>query len=224
MVARAFLADLDGTLADSVSVLRDVYRRFMHRMDRPESDAEFERLKGPPLAQVVAQLRLTHGLSQSERELLHVYRALVDAAYAEVAAMPHAPEVLMAAKRSGWIVGVVTSNGTVRTRAWLERTNLLPYVDLVISGDDVARGKPDPEPYRLALQRAGAAPGSSIAVEDSPQGATAARAAGLKTFLLLDSGNLALQQRGVRGIRSLAELLPFLKARAMPVSVGAARF
>ncbi len=220
MAVRGFFADLDGTLADSVLVLREVYREFMRRMDRPESDTEFERLKGPPLVEVVSRLRVSHRLSASQVELERIYRGLVDEAYARVDSMPHATEVLTAAKRAGWIVGVVTSNGAERTRAWLERTRLLPRVDLVISGDDVSRGKPDPEPYRVALERAGADSGVSIAVEDSPQGATAARAAGLRTFLLLESGAHARRQRGVRGISSLAELLPVLAAQALPLAIS----
>ena len=222
MAGRALFADLDGTLADSVNVLRDVYRDFMRRMGRPESDTEFERLKGPPLVEVVSQLRRSHGLGQSEAELLRLYRALVDAAYATVATMPHAAEVLTAAKRSGWIVGIVTSNGTERTRAWLERTRLLPQVDLVVSGDDVSRGKPDPEPYRRAIERAKADPSLSIAVEDSPQGASAARAAGLRTFLLVESADRAVPQHGVRGICSLSDLLPLLEAQALPAAASKA--
>lgn len=215
MTTRGLFADLDGTLADSVNVLRDVYRDFMRRMDRPESDAEFERLNGPPLVEVVSQLRVRHRLGATQAELELIYRGLVDDAYLRVASMPHAAEVLTAAKGAGWIVGVVTSNGARRTRAWLERAGLGPQVDLVISGDDVTRGKPDPEPYRLALQRAGADPGLSIAVEDSLQGATAARSAGLRTFVLLEGGAHAHRQQGVCSIRSLAELLPVLAAQAM---------
>ncbi len=222
MTTRGFFADLDGTLADSVLVLRDVYREFMRRMDRPESDIEFERLKGPPLVEVVSRLRMSHRLGGSQGELERLYRSLVDDAYLHVASMPYAAEVLTAAKRAGWVVGVVTSNGAERTRAWLERARLSPQVDLVISGDDVSRGKPDPEPYRLALERAGVDSGLSIAVEDSLQGATAARAAGLKTFLLLDDAAQARRQQGVRGIRSLAELLPVLVDQGMPTAISKA--
>ncbi len=220
MAVRGLFADLDGTLADSVNLLRDVYRDFMRRMGRPESDTEFEGLKGPPLVDVVSQLRRRHRLSQSEAELQHLYRSLVDTAYIKVATMPHATEVLTAAKRGGWIVGIVTSNGTERTRAWLERTRLLPLVDILVSGDDVVRGKPDPEPYCLAIERADADPGLSIAVEDSPQGAAAAHAAGLTTFLLLKSGARAVPQPGVRRIGSLSDLLPLLEGLAIPLAAS----
>jgi HAD superfamily hydrolase (TIGR01509 family) len=210
MPDRGFFADLDGTLADSLLVLRDAYRGFMARVGRPDSDAEFELLKGPPVPAIVAQLRASHGLEQSASELERIYRELVDEAYRSVDPMPHAAEVLAAAGRAGWVVGVVTSNGALRTRAWLERTRLSASIDLVISGEDVSRGKPDPEPYRQAIARAGCDPAQSIAVEDSLQGAAAARAAGLAIFLLGPHQGSAASQPGVCAIGSLAELLPVL--------------
>ncbi|HLJ19220.1 MAG TPA: HAD family phosphatase, partial [Stellaceae bacterium] len=216
MAARGFFADLDGTLADSLSVLRGVYRGFMQRLGKPDSDAEFQGLNGPPIAEFVARLRVAHGLRESDAELARIYMELVDEAYKRVEPMPMALDVLAAAKQAGWVVGIVTSNGTQRTRAWLERTRLQPQVDLVISGDDVARGKPDPEPYRTALVRAGCEARHSIAVEDSPQGAAAARAAGVKTYLIRGQSGRRLSQQGVHAIGSLAALLPVLTAPVMP--------
>ena len=51
--------------------------------------------------------------------------------------------------------------------------------EVVITGEDVARRKPDPEAYLLALESLGCAAGASVAVEDSAAGVAAARAAGL---------------------------------------------
>jgi HAD superfamily hydrolase (TIGR01509 family) len=53
-------------------------------------------------------------------------------------------------------------------------------IDFSISRDDVAAGKPDPEPYREACRRLGLEPGRVLAVEDSDTGAASARAAGLE--------------------------------------------
>jgi beta-phosphoglucomutase-like phosphatase (HAD superfamily) len=50
----------------------------------------------------------------------------------------------------------------------------------VVSGEEVANGKPDPEVYLLAAARLGADPGDCAAVEDAPHGIAAARAAGMR--------------------------------------------
>ena len=57
----------------------------------------------------------------------------------------------------------------------------------LISGDDVSRKKPDPQGYRLALDRAGLDPQRVVVVEDSAQGLASARGAGLTTLVTLSS-------------------------------------
>jgi HAD superfamily hydrolase (TIGR01509 family) len=49
----------------------------------------------------------------------------------------------------------------------------------VVSGDDVARGKPHPEPYLTAAARLGVPPSACLAIEDSPTGIASAQAAGV---------------------------------------------
>jgi len=59
-------------------------------------------------------------------------------------------------------------------------------VDIIVGGDNVERGKPDPEPYLKALQRTGCDALASLAVEDSLTGARSAIAARIPTLLLGD--------------------------------------
>src|SRR5688572_8005467 len=59
----ALLLDFDGTLADSLGVMRSVYDQFLLSHDKEPSDAEFESLNGPPLFEVVRRLKCTHGLA-----------------------------------------------------------------------------------------------------------------------------------------------------------------
>ena len=62
------------------------------------------------------------------------------------------------AKELGCVVAVVTSNSSLRTRRWLDAAGLSRWVDVVVSGDDVRHGKPDPEGYVLATRRTGCPP------------------------------------------------------------------
>ena len=56
---------------------------------------------------------------------------------------------------------------------------MLAQFDAIVCGDDVARTKPAPDVYLLALERLGIGANEAIALEDSPNGLTAAKAAGL---------------------------------------------
>ena len=65
--------------------------------------------------------------------------------------------------------------------AVLEGSGLHPLMGTVVTADDVAEGKPDPEGYLIALHLLGVEPAVAAAVEDSPAGIAAAKAAGLYT-------------------------------------------
>ncbi len=181
---RGLFVDLDGTLADSLQVLRDAYETFLTGYGRRGSSAEFDSLNGPPLVEIVARLKRSHDLPGSRDDLLRRYAALFDAAHLSAPACVGSRELLAHARDAGYAVAVVTSTRRSAAEAWLEKAALRSLVDFVVGGDDVAKGKPDPEPYlhALALTRCEAA--LSLAVEDSLQGSYAAMSAGIPTFLV----------------------------------------
>ena len=68
----------------------------------------------------------------------------------------------------------------------LVRTGIDGYFDVLVSGDEVSRGKPDPDIFLLAAERLGLAPGDCYVLEDSPNGLLAARAAGCTPVMIPD--------------------------------------
>ena len=212
MAAGGLFCDLDGTLCDSLTALRGAYQRFMAGFGLPASDAEFDSLNGPPLAQLVAILRTKHGLPGTDQDLLTGYLALAERAQADALPASGAAILLARARQKNWQVWVVTSGRRDASLAWLARHSLDKYVDGLVGGDEVSRGKPDPEPYLLALQRSGLRSEASLAVEDSEAGAQAALAARLPTWLLAKQAPLALKssdlfQGTLPGLAALAEQL-----------------
>jgi HAD superfamily hydrolase (TIGR01509 family) len=183
LTGRALLIDLDGTLADSLDVMRTVYTRFLARFGLEGNDAEFDALNGPPTDEVVRMLQHARNLEGTHAVLLADYRSLVADAYARVSPSPGARTLLERAHAAGWSIAVVTSNGSAVARRWLDAAGLGELVDHVVGGDMVERGKPNPDPYVAALSALGADPARSVALEDSSQGAAAAQAAGVRTFL-----------------------------------------
>ncbi|MEO9170430.1 MAG: HAD-IA family hydrolase, partial [Candidatus Baltobacteraceae bacterium] len=79
---------------------------------------------------------------------------------------------------------IVTSCGGQFARALLA-TARLPAPPLLITSDDVERGKPAPDGYALAARRLGIEPAKIVVFEDSRQGIVAARAAGLDVIAIL---------------------------------------
>ena len=202
---KGLFLDFDGTLADSLPALRHAYADFLQACGRTGSDAEFDTLNGPPLPVIVRTLKAAHGLDGDEPALLALYRAKIAEAGPLARPAPGAAAVLARAAERGWTAAVVTSGARAPTEALLRRFGL--SVALVVGGEDAPPGKPDPAPYRLALQRTGCAAEASLAVEDSFGGASSAVGAGLPTWMLGEGEAPA----GVRGrLPSLEALLNLL--------------
>ncbi|MFZ4531523.1 MAG: HAD family hydrolase [Alsobacter sp.] len=208
---RGLLLDLDGTLADSLGVMWTAYAAFLADHGREPTQAEFDRLNGPPLAEVVAILCRDHAIPGNPAALLERYGAALDTAFAEVRPMPGARDLLVAARAAGWATAVVTSNARPRVAAWLD-AELPGLVNVLVTAQDCSRGKPFPDPYLKALELTGAAATASIAVEDSPHGARAALAAGVAVCGLLPPGGLDLRDwpPAVGRVAALAEIVPLL--------------
>lgn len=211
LTRRGIFFDLDGTLADSNGVMRRVFGGFASSFGREATDADYASFSGPPAAVMIAAVKRQWALPQKLDELIRVYNTLSDAAFLEVPVAAGAAETLEGAFRHSWKVGVVTSNAAARCRTWLARRGLASFVDVVVGGDEVCLGKPQPEPYLIALARSGCTRELSIAVEDSLAGAKSALAAGLRIFGYAPAGREPIEwPETVRLIDALDQLLPEL--------------
>ena len=208
MVGRALLLDLDGTVADSLGVMRRIYGEFLAAHGTAASDWEFNDLNGPPLREVVRRLQETHQLSGDLDSLYADYQRRIDTTYLQVSPRPGTRTLLETANSHGWKVAMVTSNSHHRTAAWLEVSDLADFFEVTICGEDIAHRKPHPEPYLLALERTKCAAYLSLAVEDSFIGGRAAIAAGISTFLLSDLCDRS--PHGVLAITRLEEVTDYL--------------
>lgn len=206
----ALLIDLDGTLADSLHVMQSVYKQFLARFTVQPSEAEFQKLNGPPLLDIVRYLKAQHSLPGDERSLLLQYEQLIDGAYQSVKPALGAESLLKMAKKHSYAIAVVTSNTYKRAEAWLKITGLQSYITCIIAGDRITQGKPHAEPYLLALKELVCLPSCAVAIEDSKQGAQSAIAAGVNTFMLMGKNTDVGLPEKVNPIKTLEDLIGLL--------------
>jgi HAD superfamily hydrolase (TIGR01509 family) len=91
----------------------------------------------------------------------------------------------------------------------IDRFNLRDHIAMSVSCDDVKKGKPDPEGYLHILTRLATAPSFAMAVEDSPAGIVAAKAAGIEV-IGFDNGlgqDIAAASYQVSDIRDVVQLI-----------------
>lgn len=93
----------------------------------------------------------------------------------------------------------------------LNRLGVRDHVQVVVTGEDVQRGKPDPQVFLLAAERLGVPPDRCVVIEDAVPGIEAARSAGMKAVALVSTGRDAATLRAAgpdRVVHALRELSP----------------
>jgi sugar-phosphatase len=167
----AILCDLDGVLVDSGDSVERIWREWAAERGL-DADRVARESHGVPSREVIAALA-PELLAQGEAER-------VDARHAATGgiALPGAAELLA---RPPLPLAVVTSCTGPLARARFAAAGL-PEPGHLITVDDVARGKPAPDPYLAGAAVLGAEPGECLVVEDSPAGVAAGRGAGMTVW------------------------------------------
>lgn len=101
---------------------------------------------------------------------------------------------LSSLKRRGLKLAVASNSVRNSVTAMMDRSGLDQYLDLMLSNEDVALAKPDPEIYIAAMTRLGVSPERTLIVEDNDHGVRAARASGAHVMVV----------RGVEDVNLLA--------------------
>jgi HAD superfamily hydrolase (TIGR01509 family) len=215
MKARGLFLDLDGTLADSMRVLRAATIQFMAQHGIDQLQGDFGEFAGRTSYDIMRVIKERHHLQEPLPELVDDYYALVEDSYQKQAGvMPGGRELLAAAQSQGVFTVVVTSTRRSVADGFLRQQRLQALIKGVVAAEDINRGKPDPEPFVKALSLSGLPPEEAIAVEDAPNGAVSATGAGIPTWIMAPRGHDRFPTiAGVQGfVTSLDQLIPLLSA------------
>jgi pyrophosphatase PpaX len=178
----AVFFDLDGTLADTVDLIVRCYRHMVevHR-EEPIDDEFWLSSMGRPLRDQIRELVSDEDEVERMANTYATYQRTIHDDM--VKPFPGAVETVEALKAAGTRVAIVTSKRRRMAERTLKCCGLEGAFDLVVCADDVTKGKPDPEPVRLALHTLGlsAQPERVLFVGDAPYDIMSGRAAGTRT-------------------------------------------
>lgn len=198
----AFLFDMDGTILTSIPAVERAWTAWADRIGAPAEDV-LHYLHGRPARDTIARFAPQGADIAAEVAWLDA-REMED--LDGIAAIAGAADLLAALPADRW--AVVTS----ANRALAERRIAaagLPAPPLLISSDDVRRGKPHPEGYLRAARHLGFGPARCLVFEDTAAGLQAGRAAGAQVIHVLGTP-------GVGGSGALASITGYLDLEVKP--------
>lgn len=175
----AALFDMDGTLVDSEPRSMAVWALLLEENGLPYDETLIRSFIGRRGRDVFAEvLHLFPG--RTPDDLIAQTRGLVGRpSLPPVGVLPGAVDLVTALSQLGVPIGVVTSGWRGYAEDMLSSIGVRHMFDVVVTGEDVAEGKPDPAGYALGCERLGVDPARTVAFEDAPAGIAAAKGAGL---------------------------------------------
>jgi HAD superfamily hydrolase (TIGR01509 family) len=176
----AVVFDNDGLLLDTERAWTRAERRQFARYGVEFTLAHKHQLVGASGAVAEARMEQMLDLPGHGSRLMLELHELVWAEIDQGAPpMPGAAELVAALRERGTPVGLATNSTRAFVEKALAKSGLAGSFDIVVAADEVAHPKPAPDLYLTACAGLGADPADAVALEDSPTGAAAARAAGM---------------------------------------------
>ncbi len=182
----ALIFDMDGTLVDNMSFHERTWLDLLAECGVAVTADEFHRRASGRTNPDILREFLGDRLAEHEvAEWTERKEALYREAY-----RPHLREIaglrgfLESAHRLGLPLAVATSGTPGNVEFVLEGLRIGPLFATIVTGDEVTRGKPDPEMFLTAAQRLGVEPARCLVFEDSRAGVDAALRAGMRVVVL----------------------------------------
>lgn len=180
--------DMDGTLINSEKKYFECWQSFLESCGYEITVDFYQRVLGSPTHELKPLFLAEYGNAFPfdqlfQRVMLHRQDYVNSVQFALT---PGALAFLQACRATGIVCGLATSSPRAEAQRILERLKVWDFFAFTAFGNEVKKGKPDPEIFQLAAARSGYAKGEIVVFEDSTNGVLAAHRAGLTVYHLND--------------------------------------
>jgi HAD superfamily hydrolase (TIGR01509 family) len=184
---KAVVFDMDGVLIDAREWHYEALNRALallgYEISRYEHLSTYD---GLPTKRKLQMLTVEHGLPEELHSFMNSLKQQYTLEFVATRCKPVFQHqfALARLKAAGYRLGVASNSVRRTVEEMMERSDLLQYLDVIVSNEDVARGKPDPEMYVKAMATLGVRPQETVVVEDNENGIKAAVAAGAHVLVV----------------------------------------
>jgi len=185
---QAIIWDLDGVIVDTSDQHRRSWQQLAAETGVTFTDDDFWHTFGRSNAAIIplhwgADLSPEQIAALADRKEI-IFRALLRD---DLRTLPGALELLQAARAAGLKQSLASSAPIENINLIVDLLGLHRWLDAIVSGDRLPRGKPAPDIFLLAAGRLDIAPAQCVVIEDAPAGVAAAKAAGMACLAVTNS-------------------------------------
>lgn len=197
MTVKAVVFDMDGVLIDAREWHYEALNRALEHFGMAIS--RFDHLvtyDGLPTRTKLEMLTREHGLPVELHGFINQLKQdfTLETVWRECRPTFIHEYALARLRRDGYQLGVASNSVRRSITEMLGRARLLPLMDVVVSAEEVAQGKPDPAIYLRTVEQLGVSPEEVLVVEDNEKGVAAARSAGCHVLKVADPAGVVHQR------------------------------
>ena len=209
MSIKAILFDMDGVLIDAKEWHYEALNRALDLFGMPISRVDhLTTFDGLPTRKKLEMLTLERNLPRALHEFLNEMKQHSTLEIIHTRCKPHFTHeyALSKLRHHGYRMAVCSNSIRNTVETMMQKADLHKYLDLMVSNEDVTKGKPDPEMYNKAIQHFGLDPQECLIVEDNENGIRAAKASGAHLLIVrtVDDTNFENIQRRIAEIEATA--------------------
>jgi beta-phosphoglucomutase len=205
----AVIFDMDGVLVDTEPIYDQATTELLAELGVAADPVFFDSLRGLPVLEVWTALVRRYSLPQPVEALARESSGRLDALIAAMNGlepMAGVNELISGLRARRIPLGVASSSRPSRIAIILSRLDLHSAFDVALSGDEVSRGKPDPEIFLTTAARLDARASRTVVIEDSERGVEAALRAGMRCVAVGSAISSATISNANLVVASLTEL------------------
>ncbi|MBS1552379.1 MAG: HAD family phosphatase [Bacteroidetes bacterium] len=188
---KAVIFDMDGVLIDSEPEYMEMNRSLFSGLGIDFENSDFDQYVGMSSFKMWSGIKEKYKLVNDVEELIETERRkMFEILSSDKISGPvkGIPELLTELRFNDIVLNVASSSAKRNIELILNKLNLTKFFTVIVSGEEVKYGKPAPDIFLLVSDKTGIPPEKCLVIEDSSNGITAAKSAGMKCIGFKNSG------------------------------------
>tara|TARA_B110000046_G_C12829056_1_gene328680 strand:+ start:83 stop:754 length:672 start_codon:yes stop_codon:yes gene_type:complete len=181
---KAVIFDMDGTLIESEHIWAKAKKEIAHYAGIEITDDELNQFIGRGLNDFIDEK--IKPKSKEERQNLNkkIQANALENYASKIRVIGGAKDILKAFSLAGIRIAICSSGSMKAIKISLRALNAINLIEVIVSGDNLTIGKPDPLPYLLTLKKLNLKASETIVFEDTTSGLKSATEAGIQTIIV----------------------------------------
>ena len=215
----AVIFDLDGVLADSEPWWNEIDAKLLGEYGVIYRGDYHRNVLGVSYRLAVEFYKKAFGLSVPTEELMRRRGEIAEEFFAKrIGLFPSTRSTLEELRQMNRRLAVATSSVSASARPFLDRHRLTAFFDVIVTGEEIERGKPAPDIYLRAAEKLGVPAGACLVIEDALSGIAAGKAAKMRVAAIPDTRFVDAREYEKQAdymLKDLSEIPPLVRSVAV---------